>query len=820
MRFRFWGVFYINGSSYETAKEGFAAISKVGGVEPNERAAKTWLASLEQPWLLIIDNADDPSIQVEKFFPEGERGFILITTRVPDNVRHGTVGQKSYLFEKLENEAATDLLLNSAQVKRPWDEKTISLANSITSALGCLPLALVHAGSAIANQLCELAGYLKYFKLCWEAIRQARKNNDQTETAADTTYMSVYSSYEVVYSKIEQGQAQKDKDAVELLKIFAFFNRENIKFAALVAAAKNPGLEAAAEKKTEQDRKKLEVVEKPKSWSQLFRELIFVLRTQVLKDRSRPVLPTMLGDVLRGTLNVEGFEYRLRAALYVLKQWSLATYDKARDSYSIHPLVHVWMRERPQMNLSEQAVWSQAAADTLCQSISLPIYGTPTTEEMELQRSLLLHVIHLRDFKKEIREKLRENKHGHRRILSALEPKSDLVVADRHQAKQAAKFSYTYFICGYWGEAGKLQEAVRDFLVPNLGLEHELSMRISLFLAKTYWLGGGRFNDAAALTEQVLEAAEKSLGDRHSTTLNIMDELGTIRNHQGRFPEAEDLFQKAIKGRTEVYGPKHQETLCSIDNLGQVYWNTFSFEKAKNQHLKAVAGMISHPQMGSDHEKTLAAKENLALAYREIGEEYYKEAHELMEEVVAKRVKLLGRESPFTLVGKSNLAYVKHAMGDHAEAEKIIRQGLPIADRNLGEDHHGVMAARRRLADILTAQNKYDEAEEIFWRLLDRNKYMGGVRKEGAIKGDYKDRIFTLYQFVLFWEKQDKMKEALDTCDELCEILKKSVHPIARLAQDKRKDLRSRSRGNSSSPNSDWCDSSPIGASDISKEYT
>jgi tetratricopeptide (TPR) repeat protein len=518
----------------------------------------------------------------------------------------------------------------------------------------------------------------------------------------------------------------------------------------------------------------------------------------------------MLGDVLRGTLTIDDYEYRLRTALHVLKQWSLATYNKERDSYSIHPLVHAWLRERPQMRLSEQAVWSQAATDTLAQSISLPIYGsTLTKEEMELQRSLLLHVIHLRDFKNEIREKFCENRRRHGRFFSPLEPKSDLTVMDRHQAMHAAKFSYTYFICDYWGEAEKLQEAVRDFLVPNIGLEHEMSMRISLFLAKTYCFGDGRFNDAATLIEQVLQAAEKTLGDRHSMTLDIMNELGTIRNFQGRFPEAEDLFQKAIKGRIELLGAKHQDTLCSIDNLGQVYWSCFEFDKAKNQHLEAIAGMESHPQMGSDHEKTLSAKENLALAYREMGEAHYMEAHELMEEVVAKRLKLFGREAPFTLIAQSNLAYVKHAMGDDVEAEKIIRRGLIIADRNLGEDHLGVMASRRRLAEILTAQKKYDEAGEIFKRLLDHTKYTGGVRKNGAIKGDYKDRIFTLYHFVQFWEKQDNIKEAVNACDELCEILEKSVHPIARIAEDKRKDLRSRSEGMSSFPDSGRCGLGP-----------
>lgn len=784
--FRFWGVFSINATSHESAKEGFAAISKIGGVEPNERAAKSWLSSLDLPWLLIIDNADDPTIDIEAFFPEGERGFILVTTRVPENVKHGTVGPKSYQFEMLESEAATDLLLRAARVKKPWNTTTVELANLITSALGCLPLALVHAGAAIANKLCELESYLIYFKTFWESIRQARKDSGQAETEDDKTYMSVYSSYEVIYQKLDEGIAEKSRDAVELLKIFAFFNRDNIRLDVMLAAAKNPGLEAAAEKKEGQEKKKKKsrIVDKPSSWTQLFRELLFDLRIEILKDRSQPILPRMLRDVLHGTLSVVKFEFRFRKALHVLMQWSLVTYHEENETFSMHPLVHVWVRERPQMTLGEQAIWSQAAMNTLGQTISLPQTDEATKDEMKLQRSLLLHVIHLRAHKEEIRKKMQENQRAHARPWPVVEPKSDLIITDRRQANQAAKFGYIYFICGSWEKAELLQQAVRDFLVSNLGLEHDASIRISRFLATTYSVRG-RFNDAGDLSEQVLQAASASLGEEHLTTLQIKNDLGTTRIRQGRFPEAEDLFEQAIAGLTKTLGSNHQETLCAIDNLGQVHWNYFAFEKARDLHLEAIEGMEAHPHMGPTHEKTLIAKENLAMAYREMEGQNLQTAHHLMEEVVNERLKMLGREQPWTLGAHYNLAYVKHAMGDHVEAERIFRKGLPISERNLGADHPGVLSTQRRFAEILAAQKHYQEAENIYKRLLDRNRYVGGARKAGPVKGDHKDRIYTLYKYVLFLEQQGKFKEAVATCEELCQILEKSVHPIAKIAKDK-----------------------------------
>jgi tetratricopeptide (TPR) repeat protein len=791
--FRFWGIFYIDGFSRETAKESFKAIAKIGGVDGNERAAKTWLSSLgpDQPWLLIIDNVDDPDLEVDEFFPEGETGFILITTRVHENIKHGTVGRKSFTFAELESDAAINLLLTCAREKKPWTEKTKAVADTIAKALGYLPLALVHAAAAISKGLCKLAEYLACFQDALAKLREKTRTNKSTaKPKAQDVYLSVYSSYEVIYSNLEKDDAEGSRDAVELLKIFSFFNRENIRVDTLVAAAEIPRLEADADKKAKLEKKKSKTKD---SWTVFFRELLFGLRTEVLKDRSLPTLPTMLRDFFQGpsdrSVAIRRYKDRLRLALHLLEQWSLATHDEEHDSYSMHPLIHDWVRLRPQMKLGEQAAWSQAASNTLGQSILLPIGGTPSSKEMEMQRSLLLHLMHLRERKREILAGFNDNVQARlapMNFLPVVKPTPDTVVKDRFQARQAAKFSYIYFICGHFEEAQELQEVVRDYLVPNLGLEHELSMRVSLFLAKTYWLGGGRFNDAAMLTEQVLKAAKRELGDQHGTTLGVMDELGTIRNYQGRFREAEELLQEAVKGRTMVYGSEHQDTLSSIDNLGQVYWSMFDWERARQLHLKAIEGMEKHAQMGSDHEKTLYAKENLAMTIRELGAAYYEEAHALLEEVVEKRTKLMGKESPWTLMAKSNLAYVKHSMGNHTEAETILRTGLVVADRNLGRDHHGVLATRRRLAEILTAQKKYDEAEKIYIELLDLKLYEGGLREDGAIKGDQKDRIFSLYQFVTFWETQNKVDVALKYCEHLCEILKDSVHPIADLSKKKR----------------------------------
>lgn len=107
------------------------------------------------------------------------------------------------------------------------------------------------------------------------------------------------------------------------------------------------------------------------------------------------------------------------------------------------------------------------------------------------------------------------------------------------------------------------------------------------------------------------------------------------------------------------------------------------FERAKIQQLTSILGMETHPKMGPGHEKTLNAKENVALAYREIGDQCYAEVHALSEEFFAKSSKRFGKDSLYTSMAKSNLAYIKDTMGNHSEAEKILVQ-LPDQKRDKG----------------------------------------------------------------------------------------------------------------------------------------
>lgn len=774
-RENFWGIFWIDATSIESAKHTLNAIAKIGGVEPNERAAKNWLSGLEHPWLLVIDSADDPRMLVDEYFPEGERGHVLVTTRNPAHRVHGTIGSKFYHFERLEDHDANALLLRAAGEPSPWDASTEMSAALITKALGFLPLALVHAGRAILNRLCTLTNYLDFYEKNWQRIRRAYTLSGHTVDESD---MNVYSSYEVIYVGLEAAETEEAKDAIQLLKIFSFFYCEHIRFDFLTQAAINPGIEEEHQKMSlEAQNNASSITSIPQTWTQTIRNMV----RQVLVSYYNSSTSTVLPSLVRYMQALGSFDdLRLRVALKELSQMSLITHHLADDTdiYSMHPLVHKWVRERPQMSTAEQALWCDAAATTLAQCILLPPLGASESDE-ELRRDLLPHLDQVRKYQREIRTKINGNLKRRRIAWPNHTP-----AFDRGQARQCAKFSRVYSQCGRWDDAERLQLAVKDFLCDMLGPEHPYSIEILLALSNTYWQQS-RGIEAAEVQQQVLQSCMKSLGPNHHKTLKVMTILGVSREYQGYFKAALPLQEQALEGLERTLGPDHEDTLIAFDNLGRIQWRYWRYDEAEALHSKAIAGMKK--TLGPKHLSTLTAMENLAMTYFEKGGVALNSAQELMIEVREQRKKILGKESPYTLLAICNLARIKSALGKNSEAEEDMLAALPIAERNLGGDHIGVLAARMHLARVFVRQQRYREAEDMLIHVIERYQHQNAARN-----GEHPDRIMAMFCLMQCYKEQGKIYEAILTGEDMTKALSVvdgHYHPIAKLLADTMEDL-------------------------------
>ena len=748
-----------------------------------------------------MDNADNPRVKLDHYFPEGERGHILLTTRVPAHTNYGTVGSQFFHFEGLEQNDGNELLLKAASKPLPPDSLTERLVTSITRALGSLPLALIHAGKAINKGLCKLDDYLHYHAIERQRVRDARSKGF---LANDELYINVYSAFEInILGLTYRAMAESDTgrseatDAIQLLRMFGFLHHDHIRLEFLINAIAYSKIEQEQHLRERQREESDRVDLKSRSWEQILQGMAMEFLQFISKDRTPPVLP----EILR---NTDAFgrenEVRLRAALNELTQSSLITYNHKDNDYSMHPVVHRWARERPDFSTMEQAIWCQAAANALAQNILLPPLAN-TEKDERLRRDLVPHVDHVRERQQEIQEAIFRNRKRSMRPgwLFSRARKTET------QVTQLVKFSRVYAQCGRWDQAKSLQLEAEEFVAP-LGPEHPSTIRIKLALSGTYWhLGQG--NEAAELQSQVLQAHINLFGEGHPDTLKVMDVLGESRWQQGRFNESLQLHERAFEGMRPKLGPEHENTLKAADNLGRAHTTFWRMEQARKLHAMAVAGMKTNRKLGPMHLDTLVAMDNLALTYLEKNPIEYNSgedldhAYQLLVEVVVSRVKKLGKEHPYTLWATANLARVKGAQGKLAEAESDMRAGIKIATRDLGSGHIGTLFGKLHLGHNLLKQERIPEAIELLIEVAD------GYQRTGSTnEGEHPDRITALHHLCVCYKMQGKIAQAVETCEEAIGRLAAiggETHPYMKQLEGILKELQTSRTASQESPGSE-----------------
>ncbi|KAJ7038536.1 P-loop containing nucleoside triphosphate hydrolase protein, partial [Mycena alexandri] len=178
----FSDIFFVDASTLDTIETGLKNIAVSKAVGDSSQDALQWLQSKHGNWLLFFDNADDPKINLNKFFPQCNHGNIIITSRNPGLRNYGAYSAVS----DMEEEDATILLLQSTTKEN--SEENHRVAAKIAKELCYLPLAIVQAGSFISKSE-DLEGYLAlYQKNQAHLLREKPQQDDDYAWTVNTTW--------------------------------------------------------------------------------------------------------------------------------------------------------------------------------------------------------------------------------------------------------------------------------------------------------------------------------------------------------------------------------------------------------------------------------------------------------------------------------------------------------------------------------------------------------------------------------------------------------------------------------------------------------
>ncbi|KAK3703063.1 hypothetical protein LTR37_014674 [Vermiconidia calcicola] len=359
------------------------------------------------------------------------------------------------------------------------------------------------------------------------------------------------------------------------------------------------------------------------------------------------------------------------------------------------------------MTFREKAVWCQLACNVLALGILLPPVGTKESDA-ELRRQALAHVESVWYQEQRLHNELRMKQKQRQRSWPSLH-----TTLRRSDILQYAKFSLVYVECGLFEKAQELLLQVDGFLTEAVGLAHPVAIKARLFLSETcWWLTDG--DAAARLRQELLTTCQSSLGNDDVATLTVVDRLGKSMWQLGKFQRAKDLSQQAVDGFQKLYPSGHGDTYRAMTHLGLCVGKLARFDQAIALHSGALEGLVRAEPVSEYNAHVLEVQENLAMA--KLGRHRYgasqdndlRAAVNLQADVFSQREQKLGKEHPLSLWAACNLARLKAACGQLADAEEMIRQRLPIAERTLGPDH---MVAF--LLDCYRRQKKTTEAGEL-----------------------------------------------------------------------------------------------------------
>lgn len=564
-------VFFIDASSIATIQADLqSAIRSLGSrySQATFEGAIRFLANeAGVNWLIIFDNADDPTVTLPKFFPPCPYGTIIITTRNPDLCQ--LAPDCNLQLIRMNDPEGVHVILRAAHYSIPVTEKDSIEAAAICRMLGGLPLALVQAGNYCYTTSTSLGQY----QILFEKHRAALMSRP-TAPHLDLYSRSAYAALDLSYTRLNETERG-------FLHILALFHPSSISLEIFrVAASRHFATHFASLPRGDLDSimQRLEGILIPDgAWNDLYiNDLVHSLRTYSLISIARS------GDV---------------------------------RSITIHPLIRSWAQD-----ILSAAQYNQYFCMVVC-----ILCGCSRYEDFSVLRHLPAHILNIIECAPEINViDLVTFGDILRRAGLRSEAKKVLMRADDtcrasldQENRDRLLTSSRLARCLLEDEPIKAEVMLREAIEVQkkvLGDEDEDTLFSCRTLSYALW-----YQDKNEESENVLRALlkleERVLGKEHTYTLTTRSELALVLNRQNKSAEAEDVLSNLLLVVERVLGKDDPSTLTTAYNLATTLMS--------QQNWGAAATVLKdlNPRQtlvfGKEHHKTKRALDRLSRCLEE-----------------------------------------------------------------------------------------------------------------------------------------------------------------------------------------------------------
>jgi tetratricopeptide (TPR) repeat protein len=590
---------------------------------------------------MIIDNVDDPSINLFSLIPKARNCHVIITTR--DSTRLGlTNPYNRHVVGDLDEKASIELLLRLSSC-RINDANTV-LASQIAEELGYLPLALTHAGGYISIHG-GLSSYLETYR------KSRREMLEHLPPGLPSNYnLAVAATIEMSFTRLPH----RNRD---ILHILSQFQAASIAEAIIVKAA-----EGGFARMTWPS-----AITLPTGMEECVDTLVRMFCPNgrwSQHDFNQLIQPCLQYSLLRSREN-----------------------EKMGRYFSMHPLVQSWLRLQTREN------GGPSKQDLFVRLLASSITIGQNYEYIKFSQVLRPHIESLDEKsvkwtgdKHAFRHVLYENA-DYSRALDYLESCAEderKFVGEEHQETLISmhNLSFYYSLVGKYTEALKMgvkavelrQRILGDEHPDTLSSMHGLSLRYSQV---------GRYAEALEMGEKVTELHHKTLGAEHPQTLRSMHNLSIAFTQVGRYAEALEMGEKVMGLDQKILGEEHPETLGSMHILSICYSEVGRYVEGLEMGEKATG--LYQKTLGNEHPDTLRSMSSLSTCYYAVGR--HAEALDLGLKVMKLFESILGKEHPETLEMVAVMMPYYYASGKYDEALPLALNALDSCRRVLGLEH-------------------------------------------------------------------------------------------------------------------------------------
>ena len=367
-------------------------------------------------------------------------------------------------------------------------------------------------------------------------------------------------------------------------------------------------------------------------------------------------------------------------AIFTLREFYFVRRNAASDSFSIHPVVHQWLRER--LNTKSWHANLNTAISILGRSVPFAHFHEPWI----LQRRLVAHIdtcLNLLATAKDDQIDCPEGFHGLAVLMfdqGAFERAEGLYrkAGDGWNRRRGPDYWRTrhayhdlglaYRTLGKYGEAEVLWKRLLD---DTIKIEDSTlaqgACRLLDDLGRLFTMTK-RYEEAEAYFEKALAGREDHIRNgvcaapeepiTFAPELGVADtcrQYGILKQAQGKFEDAEALCRRSLSIFTSQLGPSHTWTLLSISDLGCISRANGQLKAAEVYLKKALSGMEEH--LGESNNYTIKIYQDLGELLLQMGRN--KEALGLLEKAASGLEASRGQASTVASAARERVSSVR-----------------------------------------------------------------------------------------------------------------------------------------------------------------